>query len=69
MSSFLDPQAVNSYDVFTRDCLTYAVQYDQLEIMKFLLKNGADVNNVATGIQKKLIFFFRINLFIIMNFK
>lgn len=45
-----DSQAVNSYDVFTRDCLTYAVQYDQLEILKYLLKNGANVNNLATGL-------------------
>lgn len=35
--------------MFTRDCLTYAIQYDQLEILKFLLKNGANVNNVASG--------------------
>ena len=45
-----DPQTVNSYDVFTRDCLTYAIQYDQFEILKFLLKNGANVNSIASGI-------------------
>jgi hypothetical protein len=56
MNELLDPQAVNSYDVFTRDCLTYAVQYDQLEIMKYLLKNGADVNNVATGLRNNFLF-------------
>ncbi len=48
-----DPQAVNSYDVFTRDCLTYAIQYDQLEILKFLLKSGANVNNISSGILRE----------------
>lgn len=36
-----------------RDCITYAIQYDQLEILKFLLQNGAKVNNIASGMEKK----------------
>ena len=43
-----DFKAVNATDLFTRDCLTYAVQFDRLEILKFLLENGANVNHVAS---------------------
>ena len=38
-----------------RDCITYAIQYDQLEILKFLLQNGAKVNNIASGMEKNTI--------------
>jgi ankyrin repeat protein len=43
-----EPDSVNDNDLFTRDCLTYAVQYDQYEILKILLKNGAKSNNQAS---------------------
>ena len=45
----LDPQSVNSTDSFSRDCLTYAIQLDKYDILKFLLNNGANVNNIASG--------------------
>jgi hypothetical protein len=45
----LDPKCVNTSDIFTRDCLTYAVQFDQLDILRFLLENGANINSVASG--------------------
>lgn len=47
-----DSNSVNSTDLFMRDCITYAIQYDQLEILKFLLQNGAKVNNIASGMEK-----------------
>lgn len=47
-----DFNSVNSTDLFMRDCITYAIQYDQLEILKFLLQNGAKVNNIASGMEK-----------------
>ena len=48
---FEDPQAVNHTDSMTRDCLTYAVQFERIDIFKFLLNNGASTNNVASGKQ------------------
>lgn len=48
----LDSNCVNSTDVFMRDCITYAIQYDQIEILKFLIQNGAKVNNIASGKEK-----------------
>lgn len=50
-----DSNSVNSTDLFMRDCITYAIQYDQLEILKFLLQNGAKVNNIASGMGKTTI--------------
>lgn len=50
-----DSNSVNSTDLFMRDCITYAIQYDQLEILKFLLQNGAKVNNIASGMGKNTI--------------
>lgn len=46
---FLDPQSVNNTDSFSRDCLTYAIQLDKYDILKFLISNGANVNNIASG--------------------
>ncbi|CAF0704904.1 unnamed protein product [Brachionus calyciflorus] len=43
-----EPASVNSMDLFNRDCLAYAIQYDQIEILKLLLKNGANTNNIAS---------------------
>lgn len=43
-----DPTCVNSTDLFTRDCLTYAIQFNQLEILKLLLKKGANANHIAS---------------------
>ena len=65
----LDPQSVNSTDSFNRDCLTYAVQLDKMDILKFLLSNGANANNVATG---KLVLFEKLKFkskLIFFNFK
>lgn len=44
-----DSNSVNSSDLFMRDCITYAIQYDQVEILKFLIQNGAKINNIASG--------------------
>lgn len=41
--------SVNSTDMFMRDCIAYAIQYDQIEILKFLIQNGAKINNIASG--------------------
>lgn len=43
-----DPACVNNTDAFSRDALTYAIQYDQYECLKFLLKSGASANSVAS---------------------
>jgi ankyrin repeat protein len=45
----LDPHSVNNTDSFSRDCLTYAIQQDNYDILKFLISNGANVNNIASG--------------------
>lgn len=39
---------VNTTDVFARDCCMYAVHYDRIEILKFLIDNGANVNQVSS---------------------
>ena len=49
LKNISDPDSVNSTDLLTRDCLTYAIQFNQFEIFKFVLKNGANVNCVASG--------------------
>jgi hypothetical protein len=45
-----DPKCLNTTDLFTRDCLTYAVQFDRYDVLRFLLEAGANVNHVASGI-------------------
>ena len=44
-----DANCINECDSFSRDSVTYAVQFDQFDILKFLLKHGANVNNIASG--------------------
>ena len=48
-----DSNCINECDSFSRDSVTYAVQFEQFEILKFLLKHGANVNNAASGEPKK----------------
>jgi hypothetical protein len=49
---FSDSDCINECDSFSRDSVTYAVQFDQFDILKFLLKHGANVNNAAAGEKK-----------------
>jgi hypothetical protein len=44
-----EPKSVNTTDLFTRDCLTYAIQFDRYDCLKYLLEAGANVNHIASG--------------------
>ena len=44
-----DPEVVTKADLLSRDCVYYAVEFGNIDILKFLIKKKANVNNVARG--------------------